>query len=412
MMYNGSNFCESGYEGSNSDCECHENFEENSNAVMLELICDEKKACGNGNCRLLEWASFEIGDEHFLNRMKNEGILNHDESVITINGTMAALDDVVGECTYPAHPGKLSKCLVEAYGCYEEGCSNFKNNIARSEEVEVKKEFEEAGRDSEKLLEDKLPWMKEAQGKEKEKEVLEYRLFDGTWVNEQNMIAYCHYTGHPGYISVKLEEKHECVKKQCSLLEKMNPSYWERQKAKETKKKAKKKSLKDYRKEVAKKEFFIRRIIEKQGNAYVTQIKEVTPRKWEISYIFEGNVSLSKEMKILKKALNSKVLLIPVKTSKEKRDFLLKKPKEKFEGVLAIELIPNLGSMFVKRLKSLGFHHVEDLLGENWDEIYIRDCENEELACYLSRSEGMLRECYRKKYQYAVTFANENYLRL
>jgi len=49
------------------------------------------------------------------------------------------------------------------------------------------------------------------------------RTVTGGLVNKE-MVGYCHLEGHPGYLTVKLMGKHECLKKDCPFLEK-NPDH-------------------------------------------------------------------------------------------------------------------------------------------------------------------------------------------
>ena len=46
-----------------------------------------------------------------------------------------------------------------------------------------------------------------------------YKLIDGS-ITYKIPCACCHYTRHPGYLSVNLMKTHQCMKKSCSLLEK------------------------------------------------------------------------------------------------------------------------------------------------------------------------------------------------
>lgn len=45
-----------------------------------------------------------------------------------------------------------------------------------------------------------------------------YKLIDGS-ITYKTPCACCHYTRHPGYLSVNLMKTHQCLKKECSLLE-------------------------------------------------------------------------------------------------------------------------------------------------------------------------------------------------
>ena len=52
----------------------------------------------------------------------------------------------------------------------------------------------------------------------------------------ENSVAYCHVNKHKGRLSVKIMKKHECLKKQCPWLEKLEHPYWDQRKARKAKK--------------------------------------------------------------------------------------------------------------------------------------------------------------------------------
>ena len=52
--------------------------------------------------------------------------------------------------------------------------------------------------------------------------------------------AYCHNRSHKGYLSVKALKEHECLRKQCCFLQKLEHPYWEqRERIKEERRKKK-----------------------------------------------------------------------------------------------------------------------------------------------------------------------------
>ncbi len=52
-------------------------------------------------------------------------------------------------------------------------------------------------------------------------------LISGNLVNIDETIAYCHCDAHRGYLNKQLLKSHECIKKECSFLEKINLDYWD-----------------------------------------------------------------------------------------------------------------------------------------------------------------------------------------
>ena len=41
------------------------------------------------------------------------------------------------------------------------------------------------------------------------------RLINGAWGKERNIIAFCCYKGHKGYITRRQRKEHKCLKKNC-----------------------------------------------------------------------------------------------------------------------------------------------------------------------------------------------------
>ena len=71
---------------------------------------------------------------------------------------------------------------------------------------------------------------------------IKVRLLNGTIadVKEEQIVGYCHYELHKGYVSSKLIKIHNCALKECPFLQRYEPSYWNEQLNKERKKRLRK----------------------------------------------------------------------------------------------------------------------------------------------------------------------------
>ena len=59
-----------------------------------------------------------------------------------------------------------------------------------------------------------------------DEKIYEERYFD-TGIKQENALGYCHYYKHKGYVNEHILKTHECLNKQCPLLEKYeDKSYW------------------------------------------------------------------------------------------------------------------------------------------------------------------------------------------
>ena len=71
-----------------------------------------------------------------------------------------------------------------------------------------------------------------------EKEWVTVRLAEGgkRTMLKENIVGYCPYSLHKGYLTKNLLKKHQCVDKRCAYLRKCNPTFWDRLDDIETKK--------------------------------------------------------------------------------------------------------------------------------------------------------------------------------
>lgn len=150
------------------------------------------------------------------------------------------------------------------------------------------------------------------------------KLFDGHMCKSSNVVGYCHSAEHRGYISKALLGTHECIEKQCSGLQKLNPGYWEALESAEREKRERRKNAKFKRQKTAERDEYIRSILEAHSNLYVTAIREET-LEIVVSFIFDGWIDLREENRILSNYLKCRVRLNAVRTSPEIRRSLIRR---------------------------------------------------------------------------------------
>ena len=148
-------------------------------------------------------------------------------------------------------------------------------------------------------------------------------LFDGTPINESNIIGRCNNTTHWGWISEHLMKKHECLEKQCPFFKKVNPEYWCRietnnRRKIEARAKAKEKKIRE-----KERESFIRSVFKPYNDICITSIDEMY-NGISIAYIYDGRVDLSDAIRILREKYNCAIYLKAVESSLENRISLIR----------------------------------------------------------------------------------------
>ncbi|MCL1859370.1 MAG: helix-hairpin-helix domain-containing protein [Oscillospiraceae bacterium] len=224
------------------------------------------------------------------------------------------------------------------------------------------------------------------------------KLINGARARETNVIGYCHLERHPGYLTKNLIKVHGCLEKKCSFLRKLRPEYW---KGREDSEKARKDKLIRPKRKVetnAERDAFIRKILEKDGNVYVTVIREENKGFLTVSYISDRRVDIRLQARVLQNRYSSmRIKFKPAAASEAAIEKLIREPRRKAGKSTDLLKIPGVGPVAKSRLISIGVHCVEDLLGCDGDDLYELDCE-------LSDEKVNLR--FLRVYHNAVKFAN------
>ena len=224
------------------------------------------------------------------------------------------------------------------------------------------------------------------------------KLINGARARETNVIGYCHLERHSGYLTKNLIKVHECLEKKCNFLRKLRPEYWKGRKEFEQ---AQKDKLIRPRRKVetnAERDAFIRRILEKDGNIYVTVIREENKGFLTVSYISDRRVDIRPQARVLQNRYSSmRIKFKPAAASEAAIEKLIREPRRKAEKGMDLLKIPGVGSVTKSRLIFIGVHCIEDLLGRDGDDLYELDCE-------LSAEKVNLR--FLRVYRNAVEFVN------
>ena len=141
-------------------------------------------------------------------------------------------------------------------------------------------------------------------------------LIDGNKGDYSKVIGYCNSPEHPGYLTQNLLKNHDCVKRECELLEKHNLHYWKRIERERREAKERRELAKRLKKESAERETFIKSVFKEYRNIYITSIKK-TDNLITISYIYNGYADLSRAAYYVKKKYGCSVYLNAVETDSE-----------------------------------------------------------------------------------------------
>ena len=226
------------------------------------------------------------------------------------------------------------------------------------------------------------------------------KLINGARARETNVIGYCHLERHSGYLTKNLIKVHECLEKKCNFLRKLRPEYWKNREDSEKARKDKLIRPKRKAETNTERDDFIRRILEKDGNVYVTVIREENKGFLTVSYIFDRRVDIRPQARVLQRRYGSmRIKFKPAAASEAAIEKLIREPRRKAGKGTDLLKIPGVGPVTKSRLIFIGVHCIEDLLGRDGDDLYELDCE-------LSDKKLSLR--FLRVYQNAAEFANGN----
>ena len=158
------------------------------------------------------------------------------------------------------------------------------------------------------------------------------RTIDGRYANSERIIARCHCSTHPGYLTQALMKSHNCMAKDCSFLQKVNSEYWELLEERARRRKLWRKKIRLQKKHQKMREIesekLIRRILEANGQIYVTTIEE-SKHYFTVNYIYDQWVDLSFEVRLLRERLGRGIKLKACRGAPDAINQLIRKPREK-----------------------------------------------------------------------------------
>jgi hypothetical protein len=106
------------------------------------------------------------------------------------------------------------------------------------------------------------------------KENLMLRLITGDYAKSSNIIARCHLSRHPGFLSKGIVQIHGCIAKECTFFEKLRPEYWQTAEKAKLKRKSNRLKRKQAINKSSDRDALIREALEKSGHIHVTAIRE------------------------------------------------------------------------------------------------------------------------------------------
>jgi hypothetical protein len=222
------------------------------------------------------------------------------------------------------------------------------------------------------------------------------KLIDGHWAKVENVVARCHLRTHPGWLSKGLMASHDCIKKQCPFMKKVNPKYWKSVEKAIEKKRSDKKYKSDKERSALERNRLIVDIMENNSSIHVTAIKEEGISNLVIYYISDRKVDTHEELNLLKSRLDMGVRLKYVNAPDENIEALIRKPRREKMVVTDIRKAPLVGDATKKRLENIGIYCLEDLFGRSGKWIYQKD---------IRESGEKVNKAYLKRYISASKYA-------
>ena len=194
-------------------------------------------------------------------------------------------------------------------------------------------------------------------------------LIGGSPAKRAKVVAYCHNATHRGWLSARLMQAHNCLDKKCPFFKKANPEYWANIERNRIKKKQDRIEKKEKTAQIKERDEYIRSAFRPYADIYVTSIRE-EKGCIQIAYIYDKYVDLSDAIKLIRRKYQCPVYMKPVKSTPQITQLLIR--DRKTTDLLSI---PGVGAVTKQRLKNIGYHYVEDLLGSTPEEIYKKDCD-------------------------------------
>lgn len=154
------------------------------------------------------------------------------------------------------------------------------------------------------------------------------RLLDGRSCKFDKVIAYCHNLNHVGFINKALLKEHQCIEKQCTLLEKHDLPYWNALQ-KQKRDRQKRYAIARQRKmEITARDSVIRGVFAAYADrTYVTSISE-KGKLLIITYIYDEHIDLGDLISILRKELCRPIYLRAVRSDENIRAQLIRRQEQ------------------------------------------------------------------------------------
>lgn len=204
----------------------------------------------------------------------------------------------------------------------------------------------------------------------------EGELINGDYAATKNIIAHCCFSRHWGYLTKALIKSHRCLAKNCRHFTKLRPEYWEAlQESKQEDVQDIRAERKAAKKQIEERDSLIKETLQSSGHIFVTKVREEEQGALlVVYYIFDINVDLSDEVKMLQKKLVTAIKLQPRTGAEESIELLIRKPRRETGKVTDLLKAPKVGNATKDRLRALGVFCLEDLLGRSGDQLYSLDC--------------------------------------
>ncbi|MCL1912243.1 MAG: hypothetical protein FWG13_08560, partial [Leptospirales bacterium] len=126
------------------------------------------------------------------------------------------------------------------------------------------------------------------------------KTIHGHRCKQSKAVGFCYNINHKGYVTKRLLKEHECLEKQCFLLEKLGHDYWRQMEADKKQRQARYKAAQQKKSRDAERNDEIRAFFEPYEQIYITSIQEIN-YGLKIAYIYDGYTAFSAAIKTLRK---------------------------------------------------------------------------------------------------------------
>ncbi|MDR2657632.1 MAG: hypothetical protein LBB86_07390 [Oscillospiraceae bacterium] len=138
-----------------------------------------------------------------------------------------------------------------------------------------------------------------------------------------SVVGYCNNISHRGYVTKNLLKSHDCLKKECRFLAKVNQNYWDTMRRQEES--ARNRRVQAQARELMRleRDAFIRGVMAANPHVYITMIQD-DGIALVIYYIYDQYVDLTAELRLIRGELQRPVRLKAVSTTQDIIDRLIR----------------------------------------------------------------------------------------